>query len=363
MGRRGLGVARATWLLVVILLALGCGGVWAQAPGADWELTGLTEGVSRLATPASGAFFAWTRDGLMRSDDGGASWRPLVLPPGLTALAVDPTDHTILYARSGDGLHKSDDDAATWRLIHPVSERARATLAVSPADHQVLYLGLTVASPLGPIESGGTFELLRSRDGGASWEPLARGDRSQLCGWEVLILEAHPTDPNRVARASGCHAPRNAVSGTSLRISTDQGASWSDLFYERPHFPSRLVGGGGVAPERLYLLTTTRAVGSSSGSYSTALFRSDDDGASWTRLQGWCCSAEAPARLAYDPAEPDRVFVASASGDVKGSTDGGATWFEVGEAGLSEVRDLALGIDGANLYAATARGLYQLRLR
>src|SRR5688500_19281037 len=132
------------------LLVLGAARVAEAGPGApvDWELTGLTVPVQQLYAPASGAFFAQTVDGLQRSDDGGVTWREVLLPPGGSgglAIAVDPTNHMAIYAAGQGGLYKTEDDAATWQLVLPTAERIQR-IAVSPADaHLVL-----VRTGLGP---------------------------------------------------------------------------------------------------------------------------------------------------------------------------------------------------------------------
>ena len=76
--------------------------------------------------------------------------------------------------------------------------------------------------------------------------------------------------------------------------------------------------------------------------------------------------------LAYDPAQPDHVFVGfsgvpsldsiEAIGSVLASLDGGASWLSVGCQDVGPVHDLALGIDGRNLYASTDTGLWRLAL-
>ena len=45
------------------------------------------------------------------------------------------------------------------------------------------------------------------------------------------------------------------------------------------------------------------------------------------------------------------------------SDDGGASWQPIGRQDLPEVYDLALGIDGRNLYVADREDLRRLRLR
>jgi hypothetical protein len=47
---------------------------------------------------------------------------------------------------------------------------------------------------------------------------------------------------------------------------------------------------------------------------------------------------------------------------VRVSTDAGATWTDIGTLPVKSIYDLALGIDGANLYAATDQGVWRLRV-
>jgi len=362
-------------------LTIAVGGARTQAAlTADWEPTGLGGRVLQLFTPASGAFFALSEEGLFRSDDAGTTWAPVSLPPlpadvpvARTRIAVDPTDHAILYAGGADGIYKSTDAAASWTLVLPTPERnfSRAlSIAPSAADRNLVYLALT-----GPSISA-DFRFLRSRDGGATWEQLEQVQNT-LCGWGVLILQPHPTDARRAFRTADCYAGRNLQD--SLDQSMDQGQTWSAVLRPEVSFPTWLVGGREVAPARFYLASNNDARRGGS-----SVFRSDDDGATWTdvlrfRGGGTIEQPDAPnvwaGGLAYDPARPDRVYVGLRrsvgwsqdriflGSGVRASADGGAAWFELGRQDLPEIHDLALGIDRSNLYAATERGLWRLDLR
>src|SRR5262245_6753732 len=147
MRRSGLiiGIVGALLALGLCLLVAPNPGV-AKSPAADWQPTGLTEPVSQLYTPLSGAFFARTARGLQRSDDGGATWTVVALPPpapNQTApeLMVDPIDHSTIYASGIEGLYRTNDDAATWSVVLPAANLATTTrllaLAVSPADRNL----------------------------------------------------------------------------------------------------------------------------------------------------------------------------------------------------------------------------------
>ena len=375
------GVAVVGWLLTAILLSGNATLVRAQDDGgspSDWTPTTIAEPAKQLFAPISGALFAATDSGaLQRSDDGGITWRSIALGPATEIAAVDPTDHTILFAAGPTGVYRSVDDAASWRLVLPYSAdngRVLRALAVSPANHAIIYAGLVNSSSIAD-----TFWFLRSIDGGATWEVVEHPQPMSLCGWGVRLLQPHPIDPSRVFRAAGCTAGRDF--GVVLRQSTDGGTTWvpwfstiDDATAVPDHYPRQLVGGSGAAPTRFYLAANRDArLGGSD------LVRSDDDGASWASIlayrgggsPGFAGPDNDPSApnitlggLTYDPSNPDRVFVGLA-GDGSGamfSPNGGTTWCSVGQQPIGAVRDLALGVDRANLYAATDSGVWRFQL-
>jgi hypothetical protein len=404
--RRSRGIAGVLGLLLVLgLLRLDAPGTgWAEALTADWQPTGLAEPVRQLYTPASGAFFARTASGLQRSNDGGATWIEVGLPPpapnqSSPELVVDPIDHTTIYAGGFDGLYKTTDDAATWSVVLSTASLAETNrvlaVAVSPADRQLVYAGFS-----GPSISS-DFRFMRSQDGGQSWQQLEE-HHNTLCGWGISILQPHPTDPTRLYRAAGCHAGRSF--NEQLWLSPDQGATWAPTFEApsgpgnlsdpRNAYPDLLVGGRGAQPARFYLAAhrDPRLLGGGS------LFRSDDEGTTWNEVlafrigqtlaeptaplactPGLGCDQQAPTvrldGLTYDPSAPEHLFVGlneyNSSGyqrarnisQVLASADGGSTWAALGPTDPGEIHDLALGIDGTNLYAATDRGVWRLALR
>jgi hypothetical protein len=172
----------------------------------------------------------------------------------------------------------------------------------------------------------------------------------------------------------------SGYSGSDLQTSDDRGATWQTVLKMNSEglFVERLVGGQGTAPRRFYLSVRHNwFVGGS------ALFRSDDDGATWSEVLGYRGggSQRDPdgtdvriVGLAYAPWEPDRVYLGlddyrgpvsapNLTGSrVSASVDGGSTWTDLGHLDLGRLQDLALGIDGRNLYAAADRGLWRLRL-
>jgi photosystem II stability/assembly factor-like uncharacterized protein len=348
----------------------------------DWELMGLTDPVLRLFTPSSGVLFAQTATELVRSDDAGATWGSVSLAPATRLLSSDPIQHTNLYAAGPSGVYKTTDDAITWAPIlayGPGVGGDALALAVSPADPSLLYLGVG-----GGRGTPADFRFFRSRDGGASWQQLEEQHFS-LCTWEVPILQPHPTDARRVFRVAECIAGRNF--GETLAQSTNAGESWTALFNPHPSappllgYPQFLVGGQGLEPQRYYLaVNRDRRAGGSS------VVRSDDDGATWNEVlayRGGGSPGFAPdvdpnapnvrlGGLTYEPAQPEHVYIGRqvfpgffeppAGGAVAFSSDGGASWADLGRQDIGAVSDLALSVDGRWLFAATDQGLWRWRL-
>jgi photosystem II stability/assembly factor-like uncharacterized protein len=337
-------------------------------PASDWVPLGPSAPIRRIFAPASGALFAATANELLRSDDAGATWSQVSLPGPRregAAVEVDPVDHRVVYAETDAGLERSDDDGATWTTILPTN-RKTLKLAISPADPTTLYL----------VQGSGAwvdYWLSRSRDRGATWEQLDEGHGS-MCGVGVYLFTPHPTDPTRAFKTTGCYAGRNL--GDELEESRDYGTTWKPIAAPRGAFPQAIIGGGGIDPARLYL-----AVDNDHRSGGSTLFTSLDDGATWTPLLEHKGGGTATGSrehsitiggLAYNPLLPSSVYVglnsnpypfkAVDAASVRASNDGGLTWNALGQGQLREIQELALGIDGLNLFAATKTGVMRLSL-
>ena len=160
----------------------------------------------------------------------------------------------------------------------------------------------------------------------------------------------------------------------------NMGHTWTAILHPEPFrlpflgYPERLVGGQWLAPERFYLaVNQDRRLGGS------AVYRSDDGGATWTGVlvNGPSGASEKTSsanpgfpnlsEMALDPANPDIVYVGRQvfptyagppeGGGVVTTLDGGTIWSELGQQDIGVVRDL--GLDAANhvLYAATDQGV------
>ena len=114
---------------------------------ARWEALGPEgQAVDRLFTPASGALLARGMEALLRSDDGGKTWRAITPPEGTGVVTVSPQDHQLLYA-AGKGVYRSDDGGDSWQMVSEGQSGEWLKLELSPADPSLLYGVALVSSP------------------------------------------------------------------------------------------------------------------------------------------------------------------------------------------------------------------------
>ena len=194
---------------------------------------------------------------------------------------------------------------------------------------------------------------------------------SPSCGASMPVLRPHPTDPAGVLGVYGCSSYGGDLAQVS--VSTNQGTTWTRR--GAPSFEPYITGIRGFAgwqgstPDRLYVTTRhaeTTGQGRQTRLVGQSLFRSDDEGRTWTKLtsnagQGTIESGALIGDVATDPADPDVVYLSTAT-SVQTSDDGGYSW-EVLGSDIPKVASIALGVDGRNLYAATEGGVFRLRLK
>jgi hypothetical protein len=237
------------------------------------------EALARQPSPAAswrplGPFF------VPHGQVGGAGARPGVVGP-VADLAVDPADpeHLLAGAATG-GVWESRDGGRDWQpRTDGQPSLAVGAVAFAPSDPTVAYAGTGAGDALPELGVG----LLRSADGGTSWELAGDGDLLGV-GFSALLVD--PVDPGRLL----------AATTAGVLLSTDAGATWA----------RRLPGpawdlSAGPAGE---VLAGCRA----------GLCRSTDAGTTW-ELVGLPSSPSAFERVAVCAAADGRVAYAFAAGD------------------------------------------------
>ena len=172
---------------------------------------------------ADGLIVAGINGGVARSADAGASWDALPFrwpPPLVTCLALSPTFECggiMLAGTYEDGMFRSTDGGRSWGAFN-----------FGLFDHNVYCLALSPAfADDGAAFSGTSTGIYWSENGGRFWNalPMPSGDET------VLSLALSPTFP----------ADKTLYAGTEsqgLLRSCDGGASW-----QRTHLPEGAVNG------------------------------------------------------------------------------------------------------------------------
>jgi photosystem II stability/assembly factor-like uncharacterized protein len=187
-----------------VRLFAATGAAVAVLEGGDgsWDVTSALPGSGTRCVALAGedVVFAGGREGLARSGDGGRTWDDARLPHGdVFSVAVSPADGALyagcepsmLFRLGGGGWEelaalRELPSAPTWSFPpRPWTSHVR-WIAPSPHEASLLLVG---------IELGG---LMRSEDGGATWEDHRPGAQP-----DVHSLAWHPREPARAYEAGG----------------------------------------------------------------------------------------------------------------------------------------------------------------
>jgi len=273
--------------------------------------------------------------GVWKTNDYGRTWNPIFddQPTGsIGAIAVALSDPNIIYVGSGeglqrpdlsigDGIYKSIDAGKTWTHLGLRDAQQIPQIAVDPRNPNRLFVAV-LGHPYGANEERGIF---RSTDGGQTFQKVLYKDENT--GGSDVALD--PSNPDHVFAAlwEARQGPweNGSWSGTSggMFESQNGGETWHQLTTGLPE-DGVTQANIAIAPSR-----SSRIYSAVATARGTAIYRSDDSGANWSRVT---TDARPAARigggdlpvLAVDPQNPDILY--SASTVTWKSTDGGKTW-------------------------------------
>ncbi len=294
--------------------------------------------------------------GVWKSTDGGTTFTPKFdkqKVQSIGAIALDPKDPETIWVGTGeawtrntvsigDGIYLSRDGGETWTHMGlPQSERI-VKILVSPENSAVVYACVTGKMWSDSEERG----VYRTQDGGASWSLVLKGaNASTGCG-SMSMDPKHPGtlfaslwDYRRKGwtfRSGGKNA--EAISGSRLYRSEDGGTNWNELTEAaNKGLPAKPYGRIAVAVAP----SDSQVVYAFIESVSSALFRSNDGGATWSRRDDSQNMVWRPfyfANLIVDPTNPDRLF--KPDGDLIQSLDGGKTFSSAGGGAHGDFHDV-----------------------
>lgn len=332
--RFGVNTVRAFGSAMLIATSLGIASV-AQAQvspsllqGMRWRnigpfIAGKVDSVAGVRGQAAIGYVGTDNGGVWKTGNAGVTWHPLTdavhAIRGITALAVAQSKPSVIYAGTGSvfgvqygsGLWKSTDAGAHWHNTGLEHVGAISWLLVDPHNPDLLL----VAARGMEHQQGGQRGVFRSTDGGRTWQPvLSAGPASgaTYLSWasdnpRVVFATVAQTyhAPGTTGYALHQHpAPR------TLYKSTDEGKTWTKLQgHGLPAMAGPTAVADGTGSQRVYLLN------------QTGLYRSNDGGDHWSLATRTIYTSS--KQVLVDPANPDVLYTMGTC--VYRSTDGGDT--------------------------------------
>jgi photosystem II stability/assembly factor-like uncharacterized protein len=296
------------------------------------RITSLAVVESHPATQYVGA----AAGGVWKTSDDGLSWTAVFAGrshPSIGAVAVAPSDPSVVWVGTGEanarnsvcwgnGVFVSRDASKTWRHAGLPETHHIGRIVVHPHNPARAYVA-ALGRLWGPNSQRGVF---RTRDGGRSWDHVLKLDSDTGC----VDLAIDPADPRTLYAAAYC-VRRGPFSGgdpavqfgplAGLYKTTDEGKTWRKL---TKGLPTRPLGRIGLAvwrkdPRVLYAVvqsdrTDIRHIagqppGNSSAVETGGLFRSDDRGETWRKVNDLCPRPFYYGQVRIDPTDDQRIYV------------------------------------------------------
>ncbi|MDY8136444.1 T9SS type A sorting domain-containing protein [Aquimarina sp. 2201CG5-10] len=248
--------------------------------------------------------------GIWKSTDAGVTWAPLsddLLQIGVSAIAIHPTDPNIIYIGTGDddasdtysiGVLKSTDGGATWNstgLTFNNSSSLINEIYLDPSDSNKIF----VSSNTG---------FYKSTDAGVNFARTLNQDLDDM--------KLKPGNSNIIYAATNSRVYKSTDNGDSFQLSSTG----------LPSTGGRIaLAVTANAASNVYVLSTT------TGFAFQGVFRSTDDGATFTRLdnastdlfngstQGWY-------DLGFEVSDTDQNIIYVGTVDIYRSTNGGTSF-------------------------------------
>ncbi|HTA24003.1 MAG TPA: hypothetical protein VK763_10745 [Terriglobales bacterium] len=265
-------------------------------------------------------FIGAASGGVWKSINGGTTFRPVFdrqPVQSIGAVTIDQTNPDTVWVGTGEswtrnsvsvgnGIYKSTDGGENWTNVGLQDSEHIAKILVDPKDSNVV-LACATGHLWNDNDERGVY---KTKDGGKTWTKVLAGTNGSTgCG----MLARSSQEPSTIFadmwdfRRQGWTF-RSGGPGSGLFKSTDGGNTWTELTTSNAKgLPDKPYGRIAVAvapsnPQVVYAMIESK---------KSALFRSNDGGASWNKLDASQYMVWRPfyfGNLIVDPKNEDKVF-------------------------------------------------------
>jgi photosystem II stability/assembly factor-like uncharacterized protein len=246
---------------------------------------------------------------------------------GRVAAVAGSNRNPFLYyvGGAGGGVFKTTNGGVSFSDVFARQPfGAIGAIAISPRADDDVWVGTGEANPRNDVSYGDG--IWRSRNGGKTWQHRGLQATSQIA--KILV---DPRDP-RVVIVAALGNPWRDDPARGVYRTADGGSTWTKTLYLGPSSGASDLAWDPRHPDTLYagMWQFRREPWIfSSGGPAGGLYRSRDNGRTWTKLtRGLPAGLTGRIGIAVAPSRPQRVYavIQSRSGVIWRSDDGGDAW-------------------------------------
>jgi len=294
---------------------------------------GRSAAVTGVNNKANLFYMGATGGGVWKTTDAGNTWQNIsdgFFGGSVGAVAVAESDNNVIYVgmgektvrgnvSSGDGIWKTENAGKTWKHIGLKNSRHIPRMRIHPKNADIVFAGV-MGDLYKPTQERGVYKTV---DGGETWRKVLFSDENS--GVVDLIID--PNNP-RILFATTWDVRRTPYSlssggkGSALWKSTDEGETWTNISTNKG-LPTGIWGIAGVTVSPVNSDIVYALIENDKG----GVYKSTDAGKTWRlinserklRQRAWYYT-----RLYADTQDEDILYVLNVN--YHKSTDGGKTY-------------------------------------
>jgi len=259
------------------------------------------------------------KGGIVTTEDGGKSWKPISKDIGeaaVTHLLLDSVSRTLYACAFGKGVYRSVDGGNTWQLknkglpLEPFAWRLE-----SRSSDNTLFLVLARRSEDGSIGNEKDGAVYRSIDNAETWTKMTLPSGTN----GPMTLKVDPKHPETLLLSAWGRVvsdPNSPDIGGGIFRSEDDGKTWDHVLQNDQHIHD--------------ITYDTRVNTFYACGFNGSAWRSDDAGQSWDRIQGY--NFKWGKRVEPDLRDPEKIFII---------TFGGGVWYGPAHGDKNASEDIA----------------------